>query len=341
MSPATPPAPSAGRASDRSQGLLRPFLVVIAVVAAAATAGVLAAARSTLDSVSRIEGLEEVLRDRVGAVENYLILGSDSRAGADPSSPDFGGIGTEADVQGRRSDTIMVLRHDRSSGGLALLSIPRDLWVDIPGRGASRVNAAYSDGPATVVSTLERNLGLPIHHYLEVDFNGFKEIVDAIGGVEVCFEVPTRDLNTGLNIVAPGCTVLDGVQALAYARSRYYEELRDGGWVRDGTADLGRIGRQQQFVETAVRAAVAEVLADPFRAGDVARAAVGALAVDAELDLVGIAGLARPASGQGITTYSLPVRGETIDGKAVLRLTDAAGDMLAYFRGEGPPPPVG
>lgn len=333
----TPPATSA----DRARGWFRPFVAVALVVAGVSSAGIFVAARSTLDEVSRIGGLEDVLRDRVGAVENYLILGSDSRAGADPSAPDFGGIGTEADVQGQRSDTIMVLRHDRMNGGLALLSIPRDLWVDIPGRGPSRVNAAYSDGPATVVSTLERNLGLPIHHYLEVDFNGFKEVVDAIGGVQVCFDVPTRDLNTGLNIVAPGCPVLDGVQALAYARSRYYEELRDGAWVRDGTADLGRIARQQRFVDTAVRAAVAEVLADPFRAGEVARAAAAAIAVDAELDLVGVAGLARPASAAGIATYSLPVRGETIDGKAVLRLTDAAGDMLAYFRGDGPPPPVG
>ncbi len=317
-----------------------PFAVVVAATAAVSSAGVLAAASTTLDRVERIGGLEAVLRDPVGDVELYLVVGSDSREGADPTAPDFGGIGTEADVQGQRSDTLMVLRHDRANDELALLSIPRDLWVEIPGRGTDRINSAYRDGAATLIETVDRNLGLPIHHYLEVDFNGFKAIVDAIGGVELCFEVPTRDLNTGLNIVVPGCPTLDGVQALAYARSRYYEELRDGEWVRDGTADLGRIKRQQRFVQTALSAAVAAVLADPFRVGDLAQAATDALAVDAELDLVEVAGLAR-LGGAALATYSLPVRGETIDDKAVLLLTDAATDMLAYFRGDGPPPPVG
>ena len=311
-----------------------------AVTAAVSSAGILAAASTTLDRVERIDGLEAALSDPVGDVELYLVVGSDSRAGADPTAPDFGGIGTEADVQGQRSDTLMVLRHDRRSDQLALLSIPRDLWVEIPGRGNDRVNSAYRDGAATLIETIEGNLDLPIHHYLEVDFNGFKAIVDAIGGVEMCFEVPTRDLNTGLNVVAPGCVVLDGVQALAYARSRYYEELRDGEWVRDGTADLGRIKRQQRFVQTALSASVAAVLADPFRVGDLARAATDALAVDAELDLVEAAGMAR-LGGSAMTTYSLPVRGETIDDKSVLLLTDAASGMLSYFRGDGPPPPVG
>jgi LCP family protein required for cell wall assembly len=317
-----------------------PFVVVAAATAAVSSAGILAAASTTLDRVERIDGLEVALSDPVGDVELYLVVGSDSRAGADPTAPDFGGIGTEADVQGQRSDTLMVLRHDRRTDRLDLLSVPRDLWVEIPGRGYDRVNSAYRDGAATLIETIEVNLGLPIHHYLEVDFNGFKAIVDAIGGVEMCFEVPTRDLNTGLNIVAPGCVVLDGVQALAYARSRYYEELRDGAWVRDGTADLGRIKRQQRFVQTALSASVAAVFADPFRVGDLARAATDALAVDAELDLVEAAGMAR-LGGSAMTTYSLPVRGETIDDKSVLLLTDAAGDMLAYFRGEGAPPPVG
>jgi LCP family protein required for cell wall assembly len=318
-----------------------PFLAVVAITAAASTAGILAAASTTLDRVERIEGLESALRDPVGDIELYLVVGSDSRAGADPTAPDFGGIGTEADVSGQRSDTLMVLRHDLRTDELALLSIPRDLWVEIPGRGNDRVNSAYRDGAATVIETIDRNLGLPIHHYLEVDFNGFKAIVDAIGGVEMCFDVPTRDLNTGLNIVAPGCVVLDGVQALAYARSRYYEELRDGEWQRDGTADLGRIARQQRFVERALSGAVAAVLADPFRVGDVARAATDAVLVDAELDLVEAASLARLGGRSGLATYSLPVRGETIDDKAVLLLTDAADDMLAYFRGDGPPPPAG
>ena len=85
------------------------------------------------------------------------------------------------------------------------------------------------------MQTVQQALGIPIHHYVEVDFSGFKDLVDAIGGVEMCFDFPAQDVNTGLYFAEPGCDVLDGVQALAYARSRHYEEFRDGEWHEDGT----------------------------------------------------------------------------------------------------------
>ena len=131
-----------------------PFLVIMLVVAGAGAAGILAATRSTIDSVARIDGLAPVLAAPSANVDNYLLVGSDSRVGADPTAPDFGGIGSETDVGGSRSDTIMVLRHDRASGTVSLLSVPRDLWVEIPGRGKNRINSAYRDGPAAVVPSL-------------------------------------------------------------------------------------------------------------------------------------------------------------------------------------------
>jgi LCP family protein required for cell wall assembly len=319
-----------------------PFLVLMLVVAGAGAAGMLAAARSTIDSVARIEGLSPVLDAPSSTVDNYLLIGSDSRAGADPTAPDFGGIGSETDVGGSRSDTIMVLRHDRASGTVSLLSVPRDLWVDIPGRGSNRINSAYRDGPAAVVQTVQANLGIPVHHYIEIDFSGFKSLVEALGGVEMCFMFPTRDVHTGLNIVEPGCFMLDGVQSLAYARSRHYEEYRDGEWHEDGTADLGRIERQQQFVDTALKAALTGVLSNPFTVGEVVRSSAGSVSIDDELDLVETAAALRPAASSGLQTYSLPVVGTTIDGKSVLLLGNGADALLAFFRGEVPlPPPVG
>lgn len=308
------------------------------VLAGAGTAGSLVAARSAVDTVARTDEVVPALDTTSPTVENFLLVGSDSRAGADPNDPDYGGIGSATDVTGNRSDTIMVLRRDRATGAAALLSIPRDLWVEIAGQGENRINSAFNSGPTTLIDTVQGALGLPIHHYLEIDFFGFKDLVDALGGVEICFLYPTRDTNTGLNIVEPGCHVLDGVQALAYARSRHYEEFRDGEWHEDGTADIGRTHRQRDFVDRALRAALDAVTHNPFRAGDIMRAAGSALTVDGDLDLVAVAASLRSAVSAGLATYSLPVDGTTIDGKSVLVLADGADSVLSYFRGDGPAP---
>ncbi len=317
---------------------------LLGAMAVAGAAGTLAAASTTIDGIQRVPGVSGVLSPPSGTVENFLLVGSDSRANSDPLSPDYGGIGSEADVQGTRSDTIMLLRRDRANGQAALLSIPRDLWVDIPGRGNSRINSAYNarsdgNGPALLVQTVQSALSLPVHHYVEVDFSGFKELVDAVGGVEICVLYPTRDVNTGLNIMEPGCPILGGVQALAYARSRYYEEFReDGEWHVDGTADIGRTKRQQRFVNTALQTALARVKANPFEAGEVIASSTSAIRLDDETDVLAAGASLRTAVSDGLATYSLPVYGDTIDGNAVLLLGDGADAVLAYFRGDGPAP---
>jgi LCP family protein required for cell wall assembly len=313
-------------------------LVLVGLVATAGTIGTLTAARGSIESIERVPDVAEELDPASPVVENFLLVGSDSRADVDPNSPDAGGIGTEADVTGTRSDTIMLLRRDRTTGDASLLSIPRDLWVDIPGRGMNRINAAYNDGPRALVDTVQESLGLPVHHYIEVDFSGFKDLVDAIDGVEICFLYPTRDVKTGLNIEQPGCYVLDGVQALAFARSRSYEEFRDGEWRIDGTADIGRTQRQQRFVNEAMREALDRVISDPFAAGELLDSGSGALKIDDELDILASAASLRVAVGDGLEPWSLPVYGDTIDGKSVLLLADGADELLAYFRGDGPQP---
>jgi LCP family protein required for cell wall assembly len=144
-----------------------------------------------------------------------------------------------------------------------LMSLPRDLWVEIAGTGESqRINSAYNDGPERLAATVSQSLGIPIHHYVEVDFDGFKEIVDEIGGVEVCVWNGARDLHSGL-VLNPGCQKLTGVMALAYARSRYYEEWDGTDWVMDPRADLGRIERQQHFIREAVGGALAAMRSKP------------------------------------------------------------------------------
>jgi LCP family protein required for cell wall assembly len=328
-----------GSRSNRRSGRVATFLVLTVLVAGATVGGVLVAAHSAIGTVHRLDTVTAALSSPSGSVENFLLVGSDSRANSDPNSPDFGGIGGTGDVQGSRSDTIMVLRRDRVTGAAALLSIPRDLWVTAAGTGKrNRINAVYNSGPDALVATIREALGIPIHHYVEIDFSGFKSLVDAIGGVQICFLYPTRDTNTGLNVVEPGCHLLGGVQALAFARSRHYQEFRDGDWHEDGTADLGRTKRQRQFVDTALVTTLARLQQNPFLAGDLIRSSGSSLTVDADLDVIVAANSLRTAVGGGLATYALPVRGTTIDGKSVLLLGDGSDAVLAYFRGDGPAP---
>jgi LCP family protein required for cell wall assembly len=324
-----------------------PWIVSIAgVIGVVGAAGVLRAADERTADVERIDGLESVLANVPDEndssieypAENYLLVGSDTREGVDPNSPDFGALGSEAEVgTSRRSDTIMVLRQERN-GGAALMNLPRDLWLPIAGTDTSqRINTAYNDGPERLAATVTESLGIPIHHYVEVDFVGFKDIIDDLGGVEVCVEYGARDANSGLQI-NPGCQVLDGVQALAFARSRYYEQWDGTSWVVDPRADLGRIERQQLFMRAAVDGVLRKLQASPFGSGDVIAAVVDSVRIDDRLDPIKAGEALRQAAEAGLRTYSLPVVNDTVGDAAILRLGDGADEVLAYFRGEAAAP---
>jgi LCP family protein required for cell wall assembly len=320
--------------------------LIASVIGVVGAAGVLRAADGRTDDIERISGLESVLADVPDAddptieypAENYLLVGSDSREGVDPSAPDFGVIGSEAEVgTSRRSDTIMVLRQERN-GGAALMSLPRDLWVEIAGTDHSqRINTAYNGGAERLAATVSESLGIPIHHYVEVDFVGFKDIIDGLGGVEVCVGFAARDPGSGLQI-DKGCQRLDGVQALAFARSRHYEQWDGSNWVLDPRADLGRIERQQLFMRAAVDGALRRLRSSPFGSSDVIAAVVDSVRIDDRLEPIKAGEALRQAAEEGLRTYALPVVNDTVGDAAILRLGDGADEVLAYFRGDGPAP---
>ncbi|MFM9122882.1 MAG: LCP family protein, partial [Actinomycetota bacterium] len=171
-----------------------------------------------------------------------------------------GGIGDRTSF-GERSDTIMLIRIDPSSKRAAILSFPRDLWVDIAGTTRqNRINSAFqSTDPNRLVSTIRENFGIPVDHYVNINFCAFKEIVTAVDGVKVPFAYPTRDRKTGFNVAAPGCINFDGDTALAYVRSRsgyrYFDPTKQK-WLEDPTGDLGRIKRQQDFLRRSMQRAL-------------------------------------------------------------------------------------
>ena len=232
----------------------------------------------------------------------------------------------------------MILRRDPDAGA-SLLSIPRDLWVPIAGTGDDgKINWAYIGGPRRLAETITQALGIPIHHYVEVDFAGFQRLVDEIGGVEICVQNAAQDTNSGLSL-QPGCQTLEGGMALAYARSREYKEWYEGDWHDEaGAPDLNRITRQQHFLRTASAAVLAEINSNPFRLGDLIDAAGGAVRLDAEVNLVEAGEAMIAAAQDGMQTFTVPVNGVVIGDQSALELADGADEILDYFRGTGPLP---
>ncbi|MEO5975072.1 MAG: LCP family protein [Ilumatobacteraceae bacterium] len=313
-------------------------LGVAATVALAGATGLVVATNTQLSAVRRDASALESLSSTNQEFENYLLVGSDSREGSDPTDPDYNNVGAATDIGGKRSDTLMVLHFVKKSGGLSLISIPRDLWVEIGnGSKSQRINTAYQIGTDVLIRTVQKALSVPIHHYIEIDFQGFKGLVDAVGGVTVCVDYPSRDRHTGLFLRA-GCPRLDGVKALAFARSRFFESKIDGKWTIDGTSDIGRTARQRMFVTALLKSSVQHVADNPFGAGSVFAGAVDAVLVDETLNLLNFGRKMRPAVSGNIGSFPLPVYGDTVDGNSVLRLSKDAKEVLDFFAGVGPRP---
>jgi LCP family protein required for cell wall assembly len=226
---------------------LRAAAVAALVLVALALAGGYGYARLRVDQIASVHLPGLAPAPPPGRPMNLLVVGSDTRQGLDRR--DRGQFG---DVQGQRGDVILLVRLVPATHRAWMLSIPRDLYVPVAGTGGrAKLNAALAKGPEQLVETIKADFGIPVNHYLLVDFDGFRAVVDAIGGVRLDFPYPVRDddqghNNSGLLVATPGCRHLDGEQALALARSRYFQYRGpDGAWHADPGYDLGRIRRQQ------------------------------------------------------------------------------------------------
>jgi LCP family protein required for cell wall assembly len=297
-----------------------------------------AATKSQLATVRRDLLASSALSAPNPGFENYLLVGSDSREGADPSDADFAAIGGEDAISGRRSDTLMVFHYDIATGSGALISFPRDLWVKLgDGQKAGRINSAYQLGTDVLIRTIQNEFDIPIHHYLEIDFQGFKGLVDAIGGVKICQQFPSRDKHTGF-FMPGGCHNLEGVRALAFARSRFFETKVQNKWRIDGSSDIGRGKRQRQFIAAMLNSALTRVISNPFSASSAFAGATKSIITDENLDLTEFAKKVKPAASGAISRYSLVVYGDRVGEDSVLRVAKDATPVLAFFGGTGPAP---
>jgi LCP family protein required for cell wall assembly len=315
----------------------------VVVVLGCATAGAGAAYFGLrFAQIDRVDGI--ALREAAkGEPQNYLIVGTDSRAGLDPDDPDAGGFLGDGEQGCNCTDTIMVVRVDPDDTQASVLSLPRDLWVPVqPSGRKARINSAYQHGEQALIDTIEENFGIAINHYLEIDFVGFERLVDAVDGIPLWFDSPVRDTHTGLSIKDTGCQVLDGETARKFARSRYLQyKGKDGRWHGDPTADFGRITRQQIFIRRAIDKAVAQGLGNPVTLNRLVSAGVDNLRLDKALDagdLLSLGKQFKSFDSKDLITYSIPTTSYRTGGGADVQLANSkqAEPILNIFRGLPP-----
>lgn len=210
-----------------------------------------------------VDALAPATTDTAGKPLTILLLGSDSRAGQ---------VNTDG-VAGQRADAIMLIRFNAARTDVNVLSIPRDSWVDIPGMGTAKINAALNGGPSLQVKAVQQLTGIPIDHVMVMDFNGVRDLIDALGGIQVLNEHAITDPRNGNHFNA-GELNLTGDQALLYVRIRY--GLPNG--------DFDRIAHQQQVVAAISHKLRGEdVLGKPGLAAQVVRIVANNLTVDSGL----------------------------------------------------------
>lgn len=286
------------------------------------------AARQVTSSVSTIPAQQLDLTDepaRLSEPRTFLLIGSDSRENLDDLT-NFGRVG------GERADVVILAQVLPGEGQLQLLSLPRDLKVSWDGR-SEKINATFAyGGPAGIVTTVQAQTGLPVHHYIQVDFAGFAGIVDAIGGIEMTFPYAARDQRSGFS-VGPGAHTLSGSQAVALARSRRYEELREEGWVRVDASDIGRTHRQQDLLLAMVTQIDRPSSIGGF--GDLLDALGGFVITDNALDpddIIQLAWELRGVDASSLDSATLPVRITSEGGVSyVVEVQPQASDVIAAF----------
>ena len=252
-------------------------------------------------------------RPAPGVGTNWLLTGSDGRDTLTPAQQEEYHTGSAGSITGARTDTIMILHYGAT--GPDLISIPRDSYVAIPAykdsKGAehsashNKINAAYDLGGAQLlVQTVEQNFGVRVDHYLEIGFLGIVNMVNEVGGVNMCLKSAIHDSYSGANLSA-GCQTLNGTQALAYVRSRYSLP----------NSDISRMSDQQAFIKGIVAGADRPgVYLDPFTLYPFVGAVLNSVAADNGTglsDLLDMASHAKPLGSSGGTTGTMPIASET------------------------------
>jgi LCP family protein required for cell wall assembly len=281
-------------------------------------------------SLTRVAALTDYAeRPASGAGATWLLVGADGREDLTPEQQ--AELATGGDLGNSRTDTILLVHVPGigSSAPTAMVSIPRDSYVPIPGYGSDKINAAFAlGGPALLTQTVEQATGLRVDHYAEIGFGGFAGLVDAVGGVTVCPAEPISDPLAGIDLPA-GCQELSGPSALGFVRSRATPR-----------ADLDRMANQREFMSALVhRAASPAVLLNPLRWYPMARAAADTVTVDDHDHVWDLARLGWALRGD-VTTVTVPI-GEFTDngsGSIVVWDSEAAQELFSALNSDSAVP---
>jgi LCP family protein required for cell wall assembly len=291
-----------------------------------------------------------------GAPYNLLLIGSDSRVGETAAQAQQ--FGNQTNAGGQRSDTIKILHVDPSTGTASSLSIPRDTYVTLSGVPSStglsmqnKINSAFGSGPDALIQTIQNTFGIKISHYIVINFFGLQDAVNALGGISMNFPYPVRDRdcqtgvcynNSGLSIPTAGCQVLNGQEALALSRSRFFEYYANGVWTYDPSSDIGRITRQNLIISAAVNKAKATY--NPLSLNSLLTSVVHDFSKDDGLtpnDLFGLAERYHAFSGSQLQALTVPTSPAQTSGGSDVEVVqpDAASQTIAQFLG-GPFGPI-
>jgi LCP family protein required for cell wall assembly len=322
--------------SHRSRKLRRILLasgLSVLLLAGLAVTGVWAYGRSLNRNLDRVDAITATEAPSLNGPLNILLVGADSR---DPDAPG-----------GARADTIMVAHVDGDHQHVYISSIARDTWVDVPrsadgqhGGVAAKINSAYAwGGPELLVRTVEDYTGLLIDHFMMIDFAGFEQVVDAIGGVTMDIEQTITSIHQPNRTFTAGSRHLTGAEALDYVRQR--KQFADG--------DFARQRHQQQLILAVMdQLTSAGTVANPVRLNAALQTLTGAVTVDRTFDLVRTALALKGLDSTDLTFLTSPNLGaDTVDGQSVVRadeqkakaLYDAFGDdtVAAYLAGNATP----
>lgn len=315
------PTMSRGAAPRRRRRVLVGLLVAVLALLLVAAGAIFALTQSIGNGISRIPdafgSLDASERPAGFGGTTFLLVGTDTRA-ADPTTGADAPAGVQAGSQ--RSDVIMLatVQPDGSTG--SVVSIPRDSWVDVPGRGPNKINAAYAfGGPSLLIRTVEGLTGVRVDHFGVIDFAGFRSLVDSVGGIDVGVAQATG--NAGVDF-RPGVNHLDGAAALAYVRQRH--DLPHG--------DIDRARRQQNALRALLGKVQQQASSNPLALYDLARNVGDTVSVDDTLSNTGLAGLAvryRDLRSAGVSFVTSPVAGLGREGaQSVVHLDDAGARRL-------------
>jgi len=332
--PATPPPPP--QPAKKKGGFAKKAVLGLLLVATIAVFATVGYVWWTESKIERIDSTELVSLATIapgsGEPVNFLVIATDDRS----SLPDDWNEGAFGAFAGRRTD-VMMLAHMVPGERIQLLSLPRDLMVDIEGNGTNRLNASYVvGGPDLLVKTVQQETGIPVHHFVEIDFGGFGRVVDSLGGVTIEFPLPARDNKSGLAVEA-GTQTLDGEMAVAYARSRQYEVYENGSWTGTGGGDIARTQRQQDIMVQLFNQVASPSSA--FNLPTFLPTFADNITADEGLSLGLMTDLGRAALGlssSNIDRITLPVRNhQGNDGRAyVIPTEDAAAVIAAFIAGD-------